>query len=131
MALRWLLLHGWPGVGYKTTNRHRPLCHHVFTSIRFGFRGANRFDSCFLDFLNGSVMFNRSLEFNRGLGLNGGFRLDRLMCLFSVVLRHTICRLVPYQCKFVRIAVPWTKVVTLAYCESRRKEVRVSYVDIG
>ena len=76
-------------------------------------------------------MFNRSLEFNRGLGLNGGFRLDRLMCLFSAVLRHTICRLVPYQCKFVRIAVPWTKVVTLAYCESRRKEVRVSYVDIG
>ena len=130
MALRWLLLHGWPGARHKMINHHCPSCHYVFTSIGFSFKGANRFGSCFLGFFNGSFGFDRSLEFNRGLRLNESFRLNRLVCLFSTVLRHMINQLIPYWCKFVRTGVSWTKVVSIAYCESRRKEVLVSYVDI-
>ena len=63
--------------------------------------------------------------------MNGGFRLNGLVCLFSVVLRHTIGQLVLYRCKFIRTSVSWTKVVSLAYYQSQRKEVRVLYVNIG
>ena len=116
-ALRWLLLRGWSGTGHKMINHHCLSCHHVFTSIGFDFRGVNRFGNYFLDFLSGS------LGFNRGLRMNRGFRLNELMCLFSAVLRHTFDRLIPYQCKLVRTGVPWTTVASLAYCESWRKEV--------
>ena len=89
-ALRWLLLHSWSGTGHKMINRHCLSCHHVFTSIGFDFKGANRFGNYFLDFLSGS------LGFNRGLRMNRGFRLKELVCLFSAVLRHTFDKLVPY-----------------------------------
>ena len=80
---------GWPGAGYKMANCHCLSCHHFFTSIGFGIR-ANRFGGCFLGSLNGCFGFNETLGFSRGLGLNGGFRLHQHVCLFSVVLRHTL-----------------------------------------
>ena len=110
-ALRQLLLCGRPGSGNKTVNFHCPVGHHVFTLIGFGFRGVNKLNSCLFGLLNRSLWFNR------------GFRLNRLVSLFSTALRHTVSRLVSYQCKFVSTSIPWTKVLSLAYCEFQRKKV--------
>ena len=130
-ALKLLLLHDWPGAGHKAINHHCPPCHHVFTLIRFSFGGANKFGSYFLNFLNGSFEFDRGHGFNRCFRLRGGLRLNGLVCSFSTMLRHTLGKFVLYRGKFVSTDVPWTKVMSLAYCESWGKEVRVSYVNIG
>ena len=87
MALKWLLLCSWQGVGHKMANHHFLSCHHVFTSIRFDIK-ANRFGNYFLGSLNGCFGFKKVLRFSTGLGLNGGFRLHRHVCLFSTALRH-------------------------------------------
>ena len=125
------MLHGWSSTRHKAINHHCPLCQHVFTLIEFSFEGVNRFNSYFLDFLNESFGFDRGCGFNRGLKLRGGFRLNGLVCLFLAVLRHVLDKFIPYRGKFVNTDVSWTKVMSLAYCESRGKEVRVPYVDIG
>ena len=94
-TLRFLLLRDWPSSRHETADCHCPSCHHVVTLIGFGFWRANWFNGCFLGFLNRGFWFNKSLGFYKGLGLNGGFKLNRHVCLFPVVLRHTFSRLVP------------------------------------
>ena len=62
---------------------------------------------------------NGSFEFDRGHGFNKCFRLrlNGIVCSFSTMLRHTLGKFVLYRGKFVSTDVPWTKVISLAYCE--------------
>ena len=51
-ALKWLLLCSLPYVGHKTINYYSLSSHHVFVTVKFGFRGVNKFYNYLLSFMN-------------------------------------------------------------------------------
>ena len=88
LALGWLLLHGRPGAGHKTTDSHCSSCHHVVTLVRFSFQTVDRFGAYFLDYLSRSFRIKRGLGFFKDLGLSGDLWLKPFVSLFSSSFRY-------------------------------------------